>query len=129
MLHWFDDVPSLASRALQIWHILVGMAFHRQTLTYGRLATIIGYNGAGVLDRQLGHIMYFCEQNELPPLTALVINEQSGVPGGGLILRGNAETERDRVFDDVSWYRLRPPSENELAEAWRNGAQVGEPGA
>ena len=35
MLNRFDDNPTNAARALQIWLVLIGKAHNRQTITYG----------------------------------------------------------------------------------------------
>lgn len=78
MIKYFSDTPTSEARAGQIWQILTGMAFNRQTTTYGEIADILGYEGAGLLSRQLGHIMFFCAQNKIPPLTVLVVNSDTG---------------------------------------------------
>lgn len=84
MLIYFKDNTKLSSRAVQIWQVLTGLAHTRRTTTYKELAGILGYKGAGVLGRQLGHIMFLCDQNKLPPLTVLVVNSETGLPGEGL---------------------------------------------
>ena len=75
MVTYFKDQPSNASRALQIWQILIGKAHNRQTLTYGMLAQLLGFKRAGTLAHPLGHIMHYCQLNNLPPLTVLVVNQ------------------------------------------------------
>ena len=49
MVRKFSDEPILPLRALQIWQILISAAHNRQILTYGMLARMLGYEGAGVL--------------------------------------------------------------------------------
>jgi hypothetical protein len=39
MIQRFKTRPTKASRALQIWLVLIGMAHNRQTMTYGILRT------------------------------------------------------------------------------------------
>lgn len=56
MVRFFDDDPTNASQALQIWQILIAAASDRRTLTYGILADMLGFKGAGVLGRRLGHV-------------------------------------------------------------------------
>ena len=57
-------------RAVQAWMILVGAAMNRQTLTYQGLSQkMYGKSASGVLDKILGHVAFYCEDNELPPLT------------------------------------------------------------
>lgn len=119
MVKKFEENARLAHRAVQIWQILVGMAHTRRTTTYKELASLLGYAGAGVLGRQLGHIMFFCAQNELPPLTALVVNAETGLPGEGLETKGELHREREQVFN-FNWYALVPPSAEDYERAWQS---------
>jgi putative restriction endonuclease len=120
MIRRFDDYPTQENRALQIWQILVGKAANRQTLTYGQLADNLGFKGAGTLAHMLGHIMYFCQQNQLPPLTVLVVNQDTGLPGEGLT-GAELNADREKVFR-FRWYDLMPPTPEELADAYRRGS-------
>lgn len=117
MVNMFSENASLEQRAVQIWQILVGMAHTRRTTTYKELATFLGYAGAGVLGRQLGHIMFFCSQNNLPALTVLVVNSETGLPGEGLEIEGDIHQEREVVFKH-NWYAIIPPSTNDYTAAW-----------
>ncbi len=117
MIKLFSDTPTLEARAVQIWQILTGKAFNRQITTYGEVAEILGYEGAGVLSRQLGHIMFFCAQNKLPALTVLVVNGETGLPGEGLETKKDLHKEREDVFN-YDWYSIFPPTSEEFSEAW-----------
>ena len=46
MTRYFKDNPTLYTRALQIWQILIAKAENRQTMTYGALAHALGFRGA-----------------------------------------------------------------------------------
>ena len=70
-----------AERAMQIWQILITAAHDRRTLTYGRVAALLGFKGAGVISQFLNPIMGYCEAKDLPPLTVLVVNQDTGLPG------------------------------------------------
>ncbi len=118
----FKDSPSNSLRALQIWQILICKASQRQTLTYGLLAQALGFHGAGTLAQPLGHIMFYCRQNSLPPLTVLVVNQETGLPGEGLT-EVDLNADRESVFR-YDWYSLVPPSPQEFAEAYQSGHQV-----
>ena len=120
MIEKFDNNPSNASRAVQIWQILISKAHNRQIITYGILADLLGFGGAGVLAQKLGHIMYFCTQNNLPPLTALVVNNKTGLPEGEGLNKfvSDLNSAREDVFK-YNWYALYPPSEKQFDEAWR----------
>lgn len=84
----FDENPTRAGRALQIYLILIGYARSRQVLTYGELGRLIGYTHVGVIGNVLGPIMAYCERENLPPLTSIVVNEKTGKPGAGFNTRG-----------------------------------------
>jgi len=103
------------SRALQVWQILIAAAHNRQILTYKILADIVGYGGAGVFGQILGHIADYCNQNGLPPLTSLVVNEKTGVPGHGIPVK-NAPKKREEVFN-YKWFRIVPPTVEQFREA------------
>jgi len=116
MAKYFDEAPSQSTRALQVWSILVCKAANRQTLTYGQLATYLGFEGAGTLAHILGHVMHYCIQNNLPPLTVLVVNQDTGLPGEGLI-DADLNADREKAFN-FNWYGLIPPTAAELANAY-----------
>ncbi|MFE8033571.1 hypothetical protein [Thiohalocapsa marina] len=69
-------------RACQIWSVLAWAARNRQTLTYGQLSRLIGVPAAG-LGKLLEPIQSYCLVSELPPLTILVVQQDSGLPGAG----------------------------------------------
>lgn len=111
----FAQKSTTKTRAVQIYLILIGAAHRRETLTYQMVARLIGYKGAGVLDRQLGHIMNWCAVNTLPPLTVLVVNKDTGIPGAGLTTPANLHADRERVFA-YDWYSVVPPLPEELPD-------------
>ena len=65
--------------------------------------------------------MEYCQQNELPPLTLLVVN-RSGMPGEGFTAEDpdSFQQKREEVFD-FPWFRVVPPSIDDLQRA-RTGA-------
>ena len=117
MIKLFTDNSTHATRSLQIWQILIAKANSRQTLTYGMLAQMLRFKGAGVLAPILGHIMFYCQQNNLPPLTVIVVNQRTGLPGEGLT-DAELNADREAVFN-YDWFNLYPPSSEELAEAYK----------
>lgn len=116
MAKFFDQNSSNASRALQIWLILIAKAHNRQTITYGMLADMMGFKGAGMLGGILDYIMKYCDQNQLPPLTVLVENKETGKPGSGLTTIADSNKDRLAVFD-YNWFNVIPPTIEELREA------------
>jgi alkylated DNA nucleotide flippase Atl1 len=104
-----------AHRAQQIYLILIGLAHNRQTATYGQIADLLGYDGAGTLAAILGRIMRWCEENGLPALTALVVNQETGLPGEGLSASDDCSSERELIYRKIDWYDIMPPKVKELA--------------
>lgn len=116
----FNPSSSRAARALQAWQILIGAASNRQTITYRRLGEMMhGRRAAGVLSQVLGHIAYWCSDRDLPGLNTLVVGTGRGTPGHNIPLEPgvSADEARERVYD-VDWYNIRPPSEQELSDAY-----------
>ena len=106
-------------RSSQIWSLLVCAARERKTYRYGDLAEILSFGGAGVMAPLLGCIMWFCEKNQLPPLTVLVVNQTSGLPGEGLTTLENINSAREEVFN-FDWFGLEPPQNADFEEADEN---------
>src|SRR4051794_23455667 len=69
-------------RAAQMWAVLAIAARNRQILTYEMMARACGVPRPGV-GGFLEPIQDFCMQQGLPPLTVLVVGEESGMPGIG----------------------------------------------
>ena len=115
-MNTFDSLRTREARALQIWQILIGLAHNRQTITYKQLSKLLRFEGAGVFSPLLEPIMMYCKKNNLPPLTILVVNEATGMPGEGLATIRDLNEDREKVFRH-DWYGIHPPSEEELREA------------
>ena len=96
-----------SQRAMQIWQILIAAAHNRQSLTYGQVADYLEFERAGVLAQTLGLIMNYCEAKGLPPLTCLVVNKDTGIPGHGLSTVDDLPRDREDVFN-TNWYALPP---------------------
>ncbi len=71
-----------SERASQIWAVLAWAAKNRQSLTYTQVSALIGVPRAG-LGQLLEPIQSYCTINSLPPLTVLVVQQESGLPGSG----------------------------------------------
>jgi hypothetical protein len=120
-LQYFSEVRTNPYRALQLYQILIGLAYNRQTMTYGQLAEVVGFKGAGVFAAKLGHIMFWCDQEALPPLTVLIVNQETGLPGEGLTTPEDLHSQREEVFNHP-WYDLVPPTVAELEAAFQRAS-------
>ncbi len=67
-----------------LWPVLIEAAKKETTLTYSELAPVINTNPLSV-GRALGPILFYCLENRLPPLTVLIINKKTRIPGEGFI--------------------------------------------
>ena len=104
-----------SERALQVWQILIPAANNRQTLTYKMVANYLEFRGAGILSQILGRIMHYCERENLPPLTCIVVNQETGEPGNGLTTIDNLMKDRENVYN-LNWFALMPPTLEELSQ-------------
>lgn len=100
-----------SERALQMWQILISAAHNRQTLTYGQMSELVDLGpastGGVVVSQHLGLLLYYCKLNNLPPITVLVVNKNTGRPGEGLTTLEELNQDRERVFNH-EWFKLRP---------------------
>ena len=119
-MKFFEEDSTVYNRALQIWLVLIGMAHNRQTTTYGALARTLGYTsrGAQFMTQLLDPVMRYCQDNNLPPPTVLVVNRETGKPGSGLSTLEGIDKDRERVFNH-DWFRIYPPTLEEFEEAHR----------
>jgi putative restriction endonuclease len=118
-LRHFEDEPTNASRSLQIYLVLIGTAKRRETMTYEMLAERMYGNprAAFTLAGKLEPLMRWCKANDLPALTAIVVDKTTGLPNTGLItVEGEFPAEQQRVFAHP-WFDIMPPSVEELRSA------------
>ena len=116
MIKKFADESTLARRAQQAYLVLIGLAHNRQTITYGDLSVhYMDYGHGGILAAVLDRIMRWCALNKLPPLTALVVNQDSGLPGDGLVTVApeNVPAEQYAAFK-FNWFAIIPATAEEL---------------
>ncbi|MGF1692368.1 HNH endonuclease [Photobacterium kagoshimensis] len=72
-------------RAGILWEYLIKNAKESKKMTYGEAAKIIKTNPLSVR-YCLDHILHYCKNNQLPPLTALVVSQGTKVPGSGFLV-------------------------------------------
>ncbi|NMH67198.1 hypothetical protein [Shewanella salipaludis] len=108
-----------SERASQIWAVLALAAKNRQSLTYGILSKLTGVPAAG-LGQLLEPIQSYCIFHKLPPLTILIVQQESGLPGSGFTGAQATEYAKDqmRVFN-FDWLEHGNPQPEKLEEAVR----------
>jgi hypothetical protein len=105
-----------AERVQQLWGLLALAAMSRQVLTYGIVARLTGIMRAGIGDL-LQPIQQYCTENDLPPLTSLVVSEQTGVPGEGFIAAADVPAAQMRVFQHP-WMDVAVPTAEKFEAAY-----------
>lgn len=91
---------TLAEEAVLLWPLLALAARTQQILSY---AAVEGYTGISrhQLNLALGLIHNYCKQRGWPLLNALVVSQQSGMPGEGFPAELSSleiKVEQGRVF-------------------------------
>lgn len=106
-----------SERASQIWAVLALAAKNRQSLTYGILSKLIGVPAAG-LGKLLEPVQSYCLIEGLPPLTILVVQQDTGLPGSGFTGAKAEEFAKDqmRVFS-FDWIEHGNPQAEKLEKA------------
>jgi hypothetical protein len=92
---------------------------NRQTVTYKILSELMYQKpAAGVLGQILGYVAYFCTDNNLSPLTAIVVTARGGIPGHSIpVDPSKIDKLREKVYAE-DWYDIYPPNEDELSAAF-----------
>ncbi|PIE50522.1 MAG: hypothetical protein CSA38_02685 [Flavobacteriales bacterium] len=82
-------------RAYLAWNVLVEYAQNSKTITYKELGEKISIHHRAVRF-VLDLIQDYCMENQLPPLTILVLNKNSNLPGSGFVAY-DIENSRDGI--------------------------------
>lgn len=107
----------IPERASQLWSLLAFAARNRQVLTYDIVSKLTGVPRPG-LGQLLEPIQSYCLIKELPPLTILVVSEDTGLPGTGFIAAQDVPKTQMNVFS-YDWLEHAAPSPDQFAEAVR----------
>ena len=96
-------------RAYRAWPILVGHASNDEPMTYGELADDLGVHHRAIR-YILGVIQDYCLAQMLPPLTILVINGVTRMPGHGFVAWDMDDLDRGRAeVRAFAWQALDNP--------------------
>ena len=87
----------------------------RQTLSYELLGRLIGVPRQG-LGQLLEPIQSFCILKGLPPLTSIVVGENTGLPGEGFIAAADVPRAQAEVFAR-DWLSASAPGAPDLDAA------------
>ena len=85
------------ARVAQCWGILTLAALNRQVLTDKTVGGLTGVPPLAI-NQLLEPIESYCLANELPPLTALVVSVQTGLPSLGFVLAAEVPGIQSTVF-------------------------------
>lgn len=102
-------MPNWEYAAGKVWPELAQAARQKKTVTYGTIALLIGTIPLSV-GRALEPIQTYCLENRLPPLTAIVVNQSTGIPGDGFIAwdADDIESAWEKVFS-FNWDTITNP--------------------
>src|SRR3954465_10634690 len=92
------DASRKAQTTLKVMCYLVLCARMRRIATYGEIASFLGWKGAGTLAQVLVYIMYYCKPQDKPPLSVIVVNQETGLPGAGLVTAADLNSDRELVY-------------------------------
>lgn len=100
------------SLAFKSWPILIERASKKENITYKELAEQIGVHYR-VVRHSLGEIQKYCQQENLPPLTILVVNQSTKKPSHGftaITIKTDDDLTRgrDRVYE-YPWKKRENP--------------------
>ncbi len=73
------------------------------------------YGNARTVSTALDPVLRYCQENGLPPLTALVVSKYSGVPGGGSTRQYFDVPRVQRKVYAFDWHAIYPPTADEFA--------------
>ena len=100
------------SRAAAIWTVLISQAAKNQTLTYKSLSEEVNVHPRA-LRHALEVIQKYCHINNLPHLTALVVNSSTGIPGAGNNLDDSKLEKEYQRIGNFNWAGMLNPFDNE----------------
>jgi hypothetical protein len=92
-----------------------------RTITYGELAMAMDKSpkAAITLSRQLWIIGEYCKRVGLPALNAIVVNQETGLPGEHVVLSaGKSPKEEIKSVLKFDWSRIAPPTAGRLLKVW-----------
>lgn len=111
-----------SERAQQLWSILVLAANFRQILTYDIVARATGLVRPSI-GEFLRSIQQYCIEQQWPPLTSIVVSEESGLPGSGFTAAGDIPAAQSLVFQH-RWLEIHAPSAAQLEDSYARSIPI-----
>lgn len=110
-------IMTVPERAAQIWSVLGLAARNRQILTYRMVGRLVGVPARG-LGKLLEPIQSYCLLRKLPPLTILVVQEETGLSGSGFSAASAEQFAKSQleVFE-YDWINHGAPKPADLEKA------------
>lgn len=105
--------------AERLWSILTEFSKSREVQTYTGIGGRLGLKAQSV-SGVLAPIHAYCEQNDLPLLTALVVQKKTRRPGTGF----KSINDYERVFAR-DWTKVATPTATDLASAAKRSEAQG----
>jgi len=106
-------------RAAQLWSVLISAARSQHILSYEIAGRLVGVPRQAV-GNFLGPIQDYCLQNDLPPITALIVSEATGLPSEGFIAAQDVLPAQNRCFV-YDWLSLATPTPEDFEQAFSQG--------
>ncbi len=95
-----------------------------KTIAYGKLCQRLKYDiNPRIVEKMLGDVSFACKENGLPPISALVINQKTGIPGAGFFdayYPGLKEDEQYAKFIEILNQILEYPHWDKVLEAYKS---------
>ena len=119
----YSEIKSRGGRAQQAWVILTGKARDHKITWYSHLGKIMQSNvvkhgmSGPALSGRLGDILFFCQYNGLPPLTAIVVEQKTGLPSSGFPLTPDQVPAVQQQVFAYDWADIAVPTEPEFEAA------------
>ena len=102
-------------RACQIWAVLVYAASKSHIITYVELSAATGMPHFGFND-ELGLLQDYCNNQGMPPLTALIVSSRTGEPEAGCDLPLEKWPAALQQIFQHNWTPAEAPTPGDLGE-------------
>ena len=103
-------------KVVKTYLILIGMATQGRTIFYEDIGKATGVAARAVGGLCLDPISLYCEENDLPSLTSIVVRMDTGEPGDRYVPRETPALDREEVYA-FPWLDYAPPTIKDFRHA------------